>query len=340
MTDSAGQQPFDAFRARLEGRIAQRQSDRDHKVSPRRDSFRKAAAVLSSFDPVTLQPITGRAEPAEALAELADDTVVVADYEGRGRWALLAPIRRQALRSLGTPPRMQEALQANPNRRESITQRILEAYIRGDAPRPEEQDVSQLESTLKVVRWLTGILPGLPDPAELRRRIEERRLYLQFEQLAGKHFGGRTKELSRLRDYVGLFPPGRKRITEQLRMWAGLEARAPLVIYGPGGVGKLTLIAKLALDHSHPDNPLRIPFAYLDFDNPTLVIEEPATLLIEALRQLGIQYTEHQEACDGLSPRTPAGVGQPRRLSALCLTGCNKRNFPRRPSVRANRQPA
>ena len=307
MTSPGEQGSFDAFTAQLEWNLTRRKSAREQRefVEPRRAAFRQAAAVLSAFDPLTLQPVNGTAEPAEALGVLIDDAAKVAnDDEGRGRWALLAPVRRQTLQLLGTRERMLEALQANPGRLNTTTQLVFESYIRGDAPRLDEQDLAQLQAALTVVRWLDGILPGLPDPAELRRRIEERGLYAAFEQLAGKHFGGRAKELHALRDYVGLYPPeffSRGNVTRQIRMWARLTARAPLVIYGPGGVGKSTLIAKLSLDHGHPDNALRIPFAYLDFDNPTLIIEEPATLLAEALRQLGIQYFEHREACESLS---------------------------------------
>lgn len=301
MTDS-GPAWLEALSQQLEEDFAQRQRDRQQRadVSPSRAAFRAAAAVLTSFDPATLQPALGMAQTDAALAVLGDDAVLVGIDEGRSRWALLAPIRRQALRSLGTAQRMLAALAANPDRPRTIAQRILESYIRGDAPPPGEQDLSSLEGALQAVRWLGGTIAGLPDPGELSRHLDQRRLYAPFEHLAGKHFRGRAKELQQLRDYVGLFPPERL-IARQLRAWTGLKPRAPLVIYGPGGVGKSTLIGKLILDHGRLGEAQRIPFAHLDFDNPALIIDQPATLLIEALLQLGIQYAEHQEACQNLA---------------------------------------
>jgi cellulose synthase operon protein C len=295
---------LDALKEQLRGRLDERRREREEQtdVSERRLEFREAAAVLTSFDPATLQPVHGSAELSEAFAELVEDAVVVEKPPGRSRWTLLASIRRQALESLGTRQRMLQALEANPDRPKTTAQRILEDYIRGDPPSPDHQSLGQLQAALQAVRWLAGIIADLPDPRDLRRRLEVLRLYAPFEKLAGKHFGGRTKELQQLRDYVELLPPQRIRgaLNRQLRRWAGLQARAPLVVYGPGGVGKSTLVAKLVLDHARPGNELRIPFAYLDFDDSKLVIEEPATLLIEALRQLAIQYPEQRGGCDEL----------------------------------------
>ena len=192
MTFPGEQESFDAFTAHLEWQLTRRKNEREQQefLEPRRAAFRQAAAVLSSFDPLTLQPVNGTAKPAEALGVLIDDAAKVAnDDEGRGRWALIAAVRRHTLQLLGTRERMLEALKANPDRLKTTTQLIFESYIRGDFPRLDEQDLSQLQDALTVVGWLDGALPGLPNPAELRRRIEERGLYAPFEQLAGKHGG-------------------------------------------------------------------------------------------------------------------------------------------------------
>jgi hypothetical protein len=298
MKEPNAQRSLDALKKQLEEGVTQRQRKQEQRadLSPARSAFREAACVLTSFDPATLRPFRGTAEPGAALKELREDAVLVENDEGHSRWALLASIRRQALKALGTRRRMLEALAANPDRPGTIAQRIFESYIRGDAPRPEEQDLPTLEGSLQAVRWLGRTVPDLPDQGELLHCLEERRLYAPFEQLAGKHFRGRTEELRTLRDYVGLFPPEHRAVWE-LRPRTRLKKRAPLVIYGPGGVGKSTLIGKLILDHGRLDDTLRIPFAYLDFDNPALIIDEPTTLLIEALLQLSIQYAKHYRAC-------------------------------------------
>ncbi|CAL9362311.1 hypothetical protein SUDANB120_00692 [Streptomyces sp. enrichment culture] len=106
-------------------------------------------------------------------------------------------------------------------------------------------------------------------------------------------FCGRTAELSRLRAYVlddGAGGPGP-------------AERPPLLIHGLGGMGKSTLLAKFLLD-CLPDDvtaPFPFPFAYVDFARPTLSVHEPATLIAEMARQLGVQYPDHRPAFDALA---------------------------------------
>ena len=64
----------------------------------------------------------------------------------------------------------------------------------------------------------------------------------------------------------------------------------PLFVLGPGGSGKSTLIGKFVLDHAETASHAQFPFAYLDFDRRALRPEEPVTLLLDAMRQLAIQY--------------------------------------------------
>ena len=47
------------------------------------------------------------------------------------------------------------------------------------------------------------------------------------------------------------------------------------------------MIAKFILDHQNISQ--RFPFVYIDFDRPSIVAEEPLTILIEAARQLSTQ---------------------------------------------------
>ena len=48
------------------------------------------------------------------------------------------------------------------------------------------------------------------------------------------------------------------------------------------------------LEHSQIRADMKIPFAYLDFDRPALDISDPLSLLVEALRQLSLQFPEEQ----------------------------------------------
>ena len=117
-------------------------------------------------------------------------------------------------------------------------------------------------------------------------RLEPGDILAPLEKLAGpkgSHFFGREAELEQLRVHV-LSP-------------AGSPAELPLMIQGPGGVGKSTLLAKLIIDHVAGEGP-HLPFVYLDFDRPGLDAKQPLSLLIEAARQLGAQFPELSEQAE------------------------------------------
>ena len=61
------------------------------------------------------------------------------------------------------------------------------------------------------------------------------------------------------------------------------------MVYGRGGLGKSTLLAKFVLDHAL-DQLRPFPFAYLDFDRAGIDASQPLQLLIEVARQVGAQF--------------------------------------------------
>lgn len=65
-------------------------------------------------------------------------------------------------------------------------------------------------------------------------------------------------------------------------------------------MGKTTLLAKFVLDGLR-DPAGCFPFAYIDFERPTLSIQEPLTLIAEVARQLGIQFPAHRAELDALA---------------------------------------
>ena len=94
-------------------------------------------------------------------------------------------------------------------------------------------------------------------------------------------------------------PPGsvKERVKRAVRKVFRLQENPPIVIYGPGGMGKSALIARFIWEHATiPD--ARFPFVYLDFDRVSLRADEPLTLLAEAVRQLGLQYAETRVFAD------------------------------------------
>ncbi|HEU4766748.1 MAG TPA: hypothetical protein VFS77_05215, partial [Pyrinomonadaceae bacterium] len=286
--------------------------------------YHQAAAVLSAFEISTIKPATSSGTTDKIEELLADSTVVYEDpmpsthrHSSQSqsndnetnesllallgarpsRWTLLPDVRRRVIEQMGTRTAFLEALAANPERSDDAMQRMIERYLKNEAPPLSSQNVEELSCTAQIVEWFHGHLDNLPDPQTVARQLDQKRQRQPFEKLVGQHFSGREEQLRKLREYVGVLEPTSvwsrvKRKTESFLNW---REKPPLMIYGPGGVGKSTLVAKFILDHTNLNAIQRFPYAYLDFDRPGLLAEEPATLLVEAVRQLGIQYPDVQE---------------------------------------------
>ena len=262
-------------------------------------AFREAAAVLSSFNPVTLRPV-GEADPDSlAISYILPDSERVVLEDGSDGWSLTELIRRRTLERLGTREAMANALAANPDRPDDPSQHALAALIEGESPELEGASPGELSGLLTAVEWLEGILPDLPSRTELRRKAGMMRFLAPLRRLVGNCFQGRESVLSELRDYVGVLP-GKGFVSFVRRARRSLFDTPPMMIWGPGGVGKSTVIAKFVLDHAAVEPENRFPFVYLNFDRNALLAEEPLTLLREAARQIGLQYPETSRLVDEL----------------------------------------
>ena len=212
-------------------------------------------------------------------------------------------MRRDLLQRLGSREAIEQALDANPDRpHDDPVQAMFEAFVRGDAPPLEQHDITQLAATFEVAQWFDGLEvelgSPLPDAETIRTRTDYLTLLYPFEQLAGENFAGRTSELKTLRDYVGVVPPSRaggslyravRRAAEEV---FSLTEKPLLFIHGPGGIGKSALISRFIWEHTTIADEQQFPFVYLDLDRIRLQADEPLTLLIEAVRQIGLQYDE------------------------------------------------
>jgi AAA ATPase-like protein/lecithin:cholesterol acyltransferase len=272
-------------------------------VSPARRALRERTALLGAFDAGSLAAGPAGGDEAErALREfLAGDCERVSTREGR-RWRLLPAVRTAALEALRTPEHLVAALGSGaadvPDRARDWAVRLL----KGAVPALEKLAFEDLYAVLTVVSWFEDAPLARaavadnkvvwPSPGAVRRRIELARLLMPLETLAGSSFTGREHELALLAAHAGVPVPGGARAVRGDAVPAASRERRPwLMIHGPGGVGKSTLVARFVLDHADRTGAAdgrRLPFAYLSFERTDLQPERPLTLLGEAARQLGL----------------------------------------------------
>ncbi|MEM7533225.1 MAG: trypsin-like peptidase domain-containing protein [Chloroflexota bacterium] len=240
------------------------------------------AAVWVEYDLAALpdcRQSTDEESYSEAVQKLLDESTPTYRTDKRPTWRLKHRPRRETLKQLASEKRLQAVSERNPSSYPSVLQTMLDTYIQGTAAPLAAQTLEQLETTVQVVDWLQDCDLDLPSQDQIRQRIAQERLIKPFYFLVGDNFHNRTDELQRLRHYVG-----------------GLETdESPLLIYGPGGIGKSTLIAKFILDHTQLATGQRMPYVYIDCNRRDVDIQEPVLLLLEATRQLAIQYPQEEK---------------------------------------------
>ncbi|HFC11505.1 MAG TPA: hypothetical protein ENJ56_01580, partial [Anaerolineae bacterium] len=260
-------------------------------------AYHKAAAVLVHYQSHKLQPVDSAEPDRRALMQVLADSTSIYNAEREMRWTLQAAVRQATLRQLGNRAAIQAALAANPDRPDTSLQRMFEAYVAGTAPALEQQSLAQLNSTLQTAIWLGDTVADIDVPAveAVTQRIALQQLLRPFHHLVGDHFRGRQAALARLTQYVFTFEDN---LSFELSI--NTNQRPPLLIYGPGGLGKSTLLAKFILDQLSAENIPTFPFAYIDFDRIGLSAEQPITLLLASLEQLASQFSAEHDACHAL----------------------------------------
>jgi hypothetical protein len=271
-------------------------------IDPRRRAYREAAAVLHRFSADALQPHGGRRKGENPRLILFADIERVTTATGEHLFHLKSDIRRETLASLRTRDKMSKQLAANSARITTPLQQMWEAYLQsGKLPELQKLRYAELTNVSQIVEWMDGLDDSLPRLADVLALARRRSVFASFEHLVDSSFTGRTKELQQLLEYIGALdktPTGPEAIYQQLKNWIGGKTKPALAISGPGGIGKTALIGRLLLDHAEADRQARIPFAYLAFDQPTLRIETPFTILVEAASQFELQWPEHADAIE------------------------------------------
>ncbi|WP_369147726.1 trypsin-like peptidase domain-containing protein [Streptomyces sp. R44] len=276
-----------------------------------RRSYREAASLLQEFDPARLRLPGEEQATGRAVLELVDDCTAL-PAPGATVWTLKPEIRDAALAGLDGPEAALRALRANIGLRPEGPgpERMALALLTGGlppvgsgpppvdlppvgagppGPGPNARDeVQVLSDSLQATLWLSRVrgVTGLPDVDDVQHRLERARLLQPMRRLVQGTFHGRITELDSLHAYVAL--------PEE-------PAEPPVLLHGVGGIGKSTLLAKFLVDALAAVGPTGFPFAYIDFARPTLSIHEPATVLAEMARQLGVQHPAHRAAFEELA---------------------------------------
>lgn len=242
-------------------------------ISLTRWAYREAAAVLEEFSPAQIKPFHANALP-DGFPQYQEDAEPVSG-SSRNSWRLLAEIRQEALQRLGVRKRMQDALAANSVRPKTPLQCMLETVINGTLPELKDLSRDELNALLIVHRWLEDILKPeeLFDANAVASAFALADLLAPCYHLLAEGFVDRRSQRETLRTFL----------------WSEKHT-VPLVLYGIGGVGKSTLLAKFIVDEIelHGNRLLLVP---LDVDRPGIDPLRPHTFLIESIGQIVRQYS-------------------------------------------------
>lgn len=303
--------------------FAQAMRQNVEKVAPP-SPYIDAAAVMVFFDPQRIKPLNTKYlknNVSELINVLVGFSDIIADstkselLSEKGKpssmqykvlFSLGEDVRKEVLKKLIAENRVAEALNANRDEIQNTDnplQYMLTRCLQHENIELQNLTIEELNALYQVSEWLNSSVEiTLPSKQEIISRVELLEMLRPFRHLTGRYennvfvekFRGRQTELSKLRSYVGVAAP--QGFTESITRFVSSflsSEKKPLLIFGIGGIGKSTLVSKFILEHSEAHKKDRFPFVYLDFDRPNLSALEPETLLIEASRQLAIQYFDH-----------------------------------------------
>ena len=262
------------------------------------------AALVSTFLPRQLAPEacpeSERSAVENAVLEYSEP---VTTPEGT-RWELRRSVRAEVLRLAPGPVEIarSQALSSSVFS-DAVSMAVHEILSGTSLARLDSAGLPQLEA-LRAAASMLGDVQSLHSRlplTQLDRLIRKRRLAEQFERVCGKDFKtevvGRDGELEVLRAYVGVIAASSLRDTAVRALSFArrkVSGRKPLVIWGTGGVGKTTLLSRFMLEHIDAADG-SYPFAYLDFDRPSISPKDHVGLFAEICLQMSAQF----EGLDG-----------------------------------------
>nr|WP_315428167.1 hypothetical protein [uncultured Albidiferax sp.] len=275
------------------------------------------AAVVSTFLPRQLAPEAASGDErqqAENTVLHYSDPVTTPDS---ARWELRRDVRAAVLRlALGQDDFAQALARTSQSFGDAVSRALRDTLKGVVLKRLESADLPELEAmraAASVLGDMESLLSLVPLP-RLDRLIRKRRLVEQFERICGKDFRtevvGRASELETLRGYVGVIAAeslldGVVRGVASTRR--AITGRKPLAFWGTGGVGKTTLLSRFMLEHIDSAQG-SYPFAYLDFDRPSISPKDHLGLFAEICLQVSAQFEALDEPLRAL--RAEALEGQ------------------------------
>lgn len=253
-------------------------------ISPRRRTLRRRTLTLVYFDGDDIYQTPDAPPDDDLLDFLAEDCQRTVGADALEHWTLLDSRRREVAAEIGVSALQAAARKTSLPWPEHPVQRAVSQWLAARQP-PQLHtltDSTALRAIHQLALWFGAVDPRLPGLAAIEGQLATLELLRPLRELAGEHFRGRVELLDRLRRYVEA--PG---------------ALPPMVLWGPGGVGKSTIAARFLLDQAEAGGPTGdVPFAYLNFDRAVLDPLLPRTVLVEAARQLGLRYPEHRNKAD------------------------------------------
>jgi hypothetical protein len=277
---------------------------RDHLGQPAWPLFVEAATV-GAFLPRELVPALAGSERRDAEKSVLRFAELTQGPDG-ARWSLTREARTAVL-ACSNAQEITQAVERTGRFNDPITIALRESLQTANRRELRTLSIPELEAVRVAVTWLRDLENlGLPSLQELDRVISFKRLLEPFRRMVGQkaaddaassparpdRFFGRTEEMEDLRAYVGVVAADRigHRVKRAAKFVQRLiTGRQPKVVWGSGGSGKTTLIAKFMLEHGESAES-RFPFAYIDFDRSTVSARNRAALLAEMCRQVSCQF--------------------------------------------------
>jgi hypothetical protein len=259
------------------------------------------AAVVGAFQPSQIVEGLPESDALRGAVDRVLDGSVIVRQGSRRRWILAPQLRSAALERLGA--RAASVLDSLKARPDDMLSRALNGLIRETVPEASKLETPLLRTLVNAAQWCQSAsklaVSGLP---AWNQELKRRELLDPLRELVGPGFIGRERDLETLRKHVDVVPPSGT--FEGWQRWlarkTGWGSHRILVVHGPGGSGKSTLMAHFILEHAAVAGERAFPFVYLDFDRAEIDPLNPLSFVLEAVRQLEAQFPEAAGKLDSL----------------------------------------